>query len=175
MREKRIVEVISALKFIRHQKREERPLYVCVEWSVVCLFLLFSHLFTFIYSVRHKENSLDYISFPTTASTQRYICSTFTLQLFCFVGNLFTLPAISFSFYALPPPKVWEKSLPKKRIIIICGSALESNVLESWSNYRLWQMGPVASAPLLRSPRLPADKCTGVSACTCSLLLILLL
>lgn len=34
---------------------------------------------------------------------------------------------------------------PSKRIIIICGTALESNVPESWSNYSLWQMGPLCS------------------------------
>lgn len=77
-------------------------------------------------------------------------------------------PHYLFKFYVCPPLREWEKLFPEKRIIIICGTALESNVLESWSNYRLWQMGPAASTLLLRSPRRPTDKCRGITTYTLS-------
>lgn len=73
-------------------------------------------------------------------------------------------PCYLSQFYAPSSPllsREWEKLFPEKRIIIICGSALESNVSESWSNYRLWQMGPAASSVPPRSLRRPVGRLAG--------------
>lgn len=110
-----------------------------------------------------------YTPFTTSPITHRYIWSAIpNFLLCCLPGSLFILFAIFLSFM-LPPPREWEKLFPEKRIIIICGSALESNVLKSWSNYRLWQMGPAASLLPLRSLRRPIDKCRGITTYTGSL------
>lgn len=111
-----------------------------------------------------------YTPFTTTPITHSYCWSTLpNFLLCCLPGTQSILLAIFLTFMLAPLPESEEKMFPEKRIIIICGSALESNVLESWSNYRLWQMGPAASTLPLRSPKGPTDKCRGVTTYTNSL------
>lgn len=113
----------------------------------------------------HSSTSILWVSklhiYHCTSRT-RYIPSALpNFFLCCLAGSRFILLAIFLSFM-LPPPREWEKLFLEKRIIIICGSALESNVPKSWSNYRLWQMDPAVSFPPLRSLRRPIDKCKGI-------------
>lgn len=119
--------------------------------------LFLSCLFTWAHSLWHTgstRHATDHHASNTAAVDQRYLTPSFTALLPAYLSLL-----LSFKFSSHPPPREWEKLFSEKRIIIICGGALESNVLESCSNYRLWQMGPAASTLPLRSPRRPTDKC----------------
>lgn len=124
-------EHVAFEHLIKTQSVDHCIVFTHLKWTVLVSF--YSPAFSFTCSPSPTRTHLtSYTPFATTPITQSCCYSTLpNFLLCCLPGSLFILLAIFLSFTLAPSQRARGKMFPEKRIIIICGSALESNVLES--------------------------------------------